>query len=69
MTLTNKTMEFKKNAKIATSDFYYDLFDGGYISPKKLLKNKEDIERVVAAIEIIKAFKDAAESSDIIEYN
>jgi hypothetical protein len=59
-------MEFVKKAKIVTDDFYYDLFEGGYIKPEKLLKNKEDIDKVNNAIKIIEDFKDSAE--DIIEY-
>jgi hypothetical protein len=62
-------MEFKKGAKIETSDFYYDLFDGGYIKPDKLLKSKSDVERVKDAIKTIEDFKDSAESNDVIEYN
>lgn len=62
-------MEFVKKAKIVTDDFYYDLFDGGYIKPEKLLKNQEDIDKVKNAIEIIKDFKESAEDDDILEYN
>lgn len=61
-------MEFVKKAKIVTDDFFYDLFDGGYIKPEKLLKNQEDIDKVKNAIEIIKDFKDSAEDKDILEY-
>jgi len=59
-------MKFKKNAKVETSDFYYDLFEGGYISPKKLLVDKEDTDRVNEAIRVIEEFKDALEDNDII---
>lgn len=62
-------MEFVKKAKIVTDDFYYDLFDDGYIKPEKLLKNQEDIDKVKNAIEIIKDFKESAEDKDILEYN
>ena len=31
-------MKFKKDAEITTSDFWYDLFDGGYIKPENLLQ-------------------------------
>ena len=60
-------MEFVKKAKIVTDDFWYDLFDGGYIKPEKLLKNQEDIDKVKNAMEIITDFRDSAEDSDIIE--
>lgn len=62
-------MEFVKKAKIVTDDFFYDLFNGGYIKPEKLLKNQEDIDKVKNAIEIIKDFKDSAEDKDILEYS
>jgi len=61
-------MEFVKKAKIVTDDFFYDLFDGGYIKPEKLLKNQEDIEKVKEAIKVISDFKDSAEDNDIIQY-
>lgn len=62
-------MEFVKKAKIVTDDFWYDLFDGGYIKPEKLLKNQKDIDEVKNAIEILTDFRDSAEDSDIIEYS
>ncbi len=62
-------MEFVKKAKISTDDFFYDLFDGGYIKPEKLLKNKDDIKKVQEAISVITEFKDAAEAEDIIQYS
>jgi len=61
-------MIFKKNARISTSDFLYDLFDGGYIKPEKLLKNKDDINRVNEAMKVIEEFIDAAEAQDVVEY-
>ena len=60
-------MEFVKKAKIVTDDFWYDLFDGGYIKPEKLLMNQEDIDKVKNAMEIITDFKDSAEYFDIID--
>lgn len=61
-------MEFVKGAEIQTDDFYYDLFDGGYIKPEKLLKNKEDIDRLKEAIKIVKKFHDEAEEQGVLEY-
>ena len=58
-------MELKKNAKLTVSDFWYDLFDGGYIKPEKLLKNKEDINSVREAIEVLEEFRESVE--EIIE--
>ena len=40
-------------------DFFYDLTDGGYIDPIKLLDNKEDAKKVIEAVAIVKEFQDA----------
>ena len=61
-------MEFVEKAEIVTDDFFYDLFDGGYIKPEKLLKNQEDIDKVKKAIEVISNFKNSAEDNEILEY-
>jgi len=60
-------MEFKKGAQVTVSDTYYDLFDGGYIKPEKLLKNKEDVEKVKAAVKLVKEFLDSAIDQGVIE--
>lgn len=58
-------MKLKKDASVVTSDFYYDLFDGGYIVPEDLLEDKDDIELVKNAIEVLKDFRESLE--DILE--
>lgn len=61
-------MEFKKRKEpVCYSDFWYDLTDGGYIRPEKLLKNKKDVDAVLAAIELLKRFGDEAEGAGVIE--
>ena len=57
------TMEFVQKAKINTDDFWYDLFDHGRIEPDLLLRNQEDINKVEAAIEVLKDFKKSAEKA------
>lgn len=42
----------------ADCDFFYDLTDGGYINPTKLLVDKKDAERVMEAIKVLKEFQD-----------
>jgi len=60
-------MKFKKEAKpIETSDLYYDLFDGGYIKPDKILE-QEDAKKVNQAIETIIKFLNEAEIEGLIE--
>ena len=59
-------MELRKNAKIETGEFWYDLFDGGYIDPEEILENQKDIDSVLNAIDVLNKFRSACE--DIIEY-
>lgn len=60
-------MEFKKRAKVKTSDVYYDLFDGGYIKPEKLLV-ASDAERVNAALATIREFLQEAEDKGVLVF-
>ena len=62
-------MKFKKNATIETSDFWYDLLDGGYIKPEELLEEAIDISIVEEAIAILLEFYESAEEQEIIEFN
>jgi hypothetical protein len=66
LTNVNKSYEFLDDAYVTTSDFFYDLFIGGYIKIEDILKNKEDIDEVKNAIKIIKKFKNDAEDNDIL---
>ena len=55
-------MKIKKGKKIFLSDdFWYSLFDGGCIKPEELLIDKEDIEMVNKAMEILLEFKESCE--------
>lgn len=62
-------MKIKLDAvPIATSDFFYDLFDGGYIDPDDVLEI-EDAERVNEAVQLILEFREILEDNDMIEYS
>lgn len=61
----SRKMELKKNVKIETDDFWYDLFEGGYIDPEEILADKKDVEKVLEAIDILDDFRDSCE--EIIE--
>jgi len=61
-------MRFKKRKEpIYTNDLYYDLFDGGYIDPKELLVNKEDMDKVNKAVDTIRSFLVEAEAKGVLE--
>lgn len=63
-------MRFKtRKEPVNVSDIYYDLFEGGYIVPSKLLSDKEDIAKVNAALDIIRTFLTEAEEVGVIEIN
>lgn len=52
-------MKIKKGCEASTDDFWYDLIDGGYLKPEEILENKEDVDRVLAAIETILEFEES----------
>jgi hypothetical protein len=54
-------MKIKEGCTATTSDFWYDLTDGGYLKPDEILENKEDINRVIDAIAIIRDFEQSCE--------
>lgn len=51
----------EKRYSVSTSDFWYDLTDGGYISPRDLCENPSDARRIEQAIELILDFQRACE--------
>lgn len=59
-------MEFKKVKSIETQDPWYDLTDGGYIKPAKILKSKEDVLKVESAVKTILQFFVDAEEAGVI---
>lgn len=57
---------FKKGVEITTDDFWYDLFEGGYIKPEKLLVDEEYANKVRKSIEVLREFKKLAYDEDIV---
>lgn len=50
-------MKLKKGVEpFWSDDVYYDLFDGGYLSPEKFLSNEKDIQKVKDAIALIEEY-------------
>lgn len=56
-------MKLKENLDISTDDFFYDLFDGGYLNPERLLEDENDIKKIKDAIETISEFRDLLEEN------
>jgi len=54
-------MKVKKGLEISTSEFWYDLTDGGYLKPEEICENEEDAKKVIEAIKIIEDFRDSCE--------
>ena len=55
-------MCIKKGRRESTDDFWGDLFSGGYLKPKRMLINKEDINRVEDAMRVLREFQESCET-------
>jgi len=59
---------FKDDAQpIETTDFWYDLTDGGYIKPDKLLEDEVQVAKLNEAIDIVESFRKAMEENELLE--
>jgi len=56
-------MQIKEGLKLVTSDFWYDLIDGGYLDPNEICKNKADAKKVNNAINTLIDFQRLCEDS------
>lgn len=54
-------MKIKSGLEVSTDDFWYDLTSGGYLNPHEICENKDDADRVVAAIKVIEEFRASCE--------
>lgn len=52
-------MKVKDNCTACTSDFWYDLTDGGYLKPEEILENADDVKKVREAIDVLLDFHDS----------
>lgn len=60
--------KFDPNAEtVYSSEYYYDLFDGGYISPGRLLSDPDQIAAVNSAVDTIEQFFRQAEAVGLLE--
>lgn len=55
-------MKIKKGLKISTTDFWYDLTDGGYLNPKGICENLEDAKKIEDAIEVLQEFLESCKN-------
>jgi len=54
-------MKIKDNLEISTTDFWYDLTDGGYLDPYDICENENDATEVQDALNVLIKFKMACE--------
>lgn len=54
-------MKIKENCSVSTSDFWYDLMDGGYLKPEEILEDEKDVKAVNDAIKVLMNFKESCE--------
>lgn len=64
------TLHFKDNiedkvTEQATSDFWYDFFEGGYIKPENYLI-EEDAKKVEEARKLLIGFREIIEANELI---
>lgn len=51
---------------VVTGEFWYDLFDGGYIKPENFL-DENSAKKVYEAIKILQDFQQLLEDNELIE--
>lgn len=53
--------EINKDCEASTDDFWYDLFDGGCLNPRAILKDENDILDVENAIKVLLKYRKSCE--------
>ena len=61
--------KFKDNAEPqgTSDDFWYNLTLGGYINPARVLSNKEQLDKLVDAIETVTSFEIAMDQAGLMK--
>ena len=62
-----KFKDFTEDDIVCTSEPLYDIFDGGYICPFKLLENDWEAQKVQEAINLVHNFLACAENVGVVE--
>jgi hypothetical protein len=60
--------KFKEDAKPqgSSAGFWYDIAYGGYIVPEEVLSSKDQIDKVNAAMELLRSFEISLEAKGLI---
>lgn len=53
--------KFKKKVNVSTADFWYDLSAGGYLTPEDFTKDKETINAINDAVELLQKLEEMCE--------
>lgn len=62
-----KELTFLKEAEsVFSSDFWYDLFDGGYFKPENFLE-KNSAKHVRSAMDVLLKYREELEERELIE--
>ena len=60
--------KFKEDAvPQCSSEFWYDMTDGGYIKPASLLADEDQLKALNDAVGLIQSFRESAEQAGLIE--
>jgi len=57
----------KKYKQTASSDFWYDVFDGGYLNPEDFLESEKDIELVNNAKAVLKMYRNTIDKEGVVD--
>jgi len=60
--------KFKKDAELQGSSdgFWYDITMGGYIKPEEILEDKEQLNKLFDALDLVESFEKALESKGLL---
>ena len=60
--------KFKKNAEPqgSSSGFWYDITSGGYIRPEELIEDAGQLEKLKAALRLVRDFELSMEKAELI---
>lgn len=51
----------------SSDGFWYDLTDGGYIRPDELIDDKDQLKKVLEAIQMLRSLEEALNDAELIE--